>query len=289
MGIRARGGSDRSADRCGDELLAIGAFARRSGLSMKALRLYDRCGLLKPADVDPNNGYRRYHSSQLFMARLIEMLRWLDMPLTDIAEILSTPGERAAEILQTYWDGVERRIAGQRELVNLLRTSLLGGKSRFPRYQVHVRHVADQLVLTERSRVPREELEGWASEVKQRLTSTAWAYGGPSAELFIVYHGPVTKNSDGPVEVCVPIHSTPAAHDDAATRREPAHREAYTTITKAQFDLPLILSAYEAVQRWINDHGLTRTGPGREVYLPGVDINTAHLHDQVCDVAYPIE
>lgn len=234
---------------------------------MKALRLYDRCGLLKPADVDPNNGYRRYHSSQLFTARLIEMLRWLDMPLTDIAEILSTPGERAAEILQTYWDGVERRIAGQRELVNLLRTSLLGGKSRFPRYQVHVRHVADQLVLTERSRVPREELEGWASEV----------------------HGPVTKNSDGPVEVCVPILSTPAAHDDVVTRREPAHREAYTTITKAQFDLPLILSAYEAVQRWINDHGLIRTGPGREVYIPGVDINTAHLHDQVCDVAYPIE
>ena len=73
---------------------------------MKALRLYDRSGLLKPAAVDPSNGYRRYHASQLFMARLIEMLRWVDMPLTDIANIVSAPGERGAEILQSYRDGV---------------------------------------------------------------------------------------------------------------------------------------------------------------------------------------
>ncbi|MEQ7005729.1 MerR family transcriptional regulator [Actinopolymorpha sp. B17G11] len=278
-----------TADRSADERLTIGAFARRSGLSMRALRLYDRCGLLKPADVDPSNGYRRYHSSQLFTARLIEMLRWLDMPLTDIAEIVSAPGDGGAEILQSYWDRVERRIAGQRELVKLLRTSLLGGERRFAQYEVRVRDVADQLVITERTRVRREELKDWANEVKQRLTSSARAYGGPSADLFMVFHGPVTKDSDGPVEVCVPILSTPAAHDDVVTRREPAHREAYTTITKAQFDLPLILSAYESVQQWINDHELIRTGPGREVYITDVDINDADLDDHVCDVAYPVE
>ncbi|MET9023490.1 MerR family transcriptional regulator [Actinopolymorpha sp. NPDC004070] len=278
----------RSVDSSPDELLTIGAFARRSGLSMKALRLYDRCGLLKPADVDPGNGYRRYHASQLFTARLIEMLRWVDMPLTDIAEVVSAPGERGAEILQTYWDGVERRITGQRELVHHLRASILGGDHRFAGYEVRVRDVAEQLVLTECSRVRREELEGWADEVKRRLTSAARAYGGPSAELFVVFHGPVTKDNDGPVEVCVPIRYAPATHADATIRREPAHREAYTTITKAQFDMPQILSAYEAVQRWIDDHGLTRTGPGREVYIAGMDVDASDLDDQLCHVAYPI-
>jgi DNA-binding transcriptional MerR regulator len=43
-----------------DRLLSIGVFARRSRLSMKALRLYDRRGLLTPADVDPDTGYRRF-------------------------------------------------------------------------------------------------------------------------------------------------------------------------------------------------------------------------------------
>ena len=68
-----------------DRLLSIGAFARRSRLSLKALRLYDRLGLLKPADVDPENSYRRYRESQLATARLIVMLRRLDMPLAQVA------------------------------------------------------------------------------------------------------------------------------------------------------------------------------------------------------------
>src|SRR6185295_11666001 len=68
-----------------DLLLSIGVFARRSRLSMKALRLYDRLGLLKPADIDPASGYRRYRESQLATARLVVMLRRLDMPLAQVA------------------------------------------------------------------------------------------------------------------------------------------------------------------------------------------------------------
>ena len=39
-------------------LLSIGEFARLSRLSAKALRRYDQLGLLKPARVDPDSGYR---------------------------------------------------------------------------------------------------------------------------------------------------------------------------------------------------------------------------------------
>jgi protein phosphatase len=40
------------------DLLTIGAFARASRLSPKALRLYDELDLLRPARVDPDTGYR---------------------------------------------------------------------------------------------------------------------------------------------------------------------------------------------------------------------------------------
>jgi DNA-binding transcriptional MerR regulator len=48
-----------------ERTLTIGAFARRARLSPKALRLYDRLGILSPAAVDEHNGYRRYRESQL--------------------------------------------------------------------------------------------------------------------------------------------------------------------------------------------------------------------------------
>jgi len=38
--------------------MTTGEFSRRSQLSIKALRLYDRQGLLRPAVVDERNGYR---------------------------------------------------------------------------------------------------------------------------------------------------------------------------------------------------------------------------------------
>ena len=61
--------------------LSIGEFARVSGLTPKALRLYDELGLLPPADVDPRSGYRSYDPAQLGRARLVAWLRGLGMPL----------------------------------------------------------------------------------------------------------------------------------------------------------------------------------------------------------------
>ena len=100
-----------------DPLLSIGVFARRSRLSMKALRLYDRLGLLTPADVDPDSGYRRYRESQLTTARLVVMLRRMNMPLTQVAEVVAAPGSAGAERLAVYWlsayDGVAWWVSSQ--------------------------------------------------------------------------------------------------------------------------------------------------------------------------------
>jgi DNA-binding transcriptional MerR regulator len=46
-------------------LVSIGEFARLSRLSPKALRLYDELGLLVPAEVDAETGYRWYADTQL--------------------------------------------------------------------------------------------------------------------------------------------------------------------------------------------------------------------------------
>ena len=57
--------------------ISIGEFARRSRLSLKALRLYDDLGVLVPARVDQVSGYRYYDAAQLDEARLVVMLRQL--------------------------------------------------------------------------------------------------------------------------------------------------------------------------------------------------------------------
>jgi protein phosphatase len=109
------------------ELMTSGAFARASGLSRKALRLYDELGLLHPARVDPVTLYRFYEPGQLERARLVAWLRRLGMPLAVIRSVSGLPPARAAEELAAYWAAIEAETAARRELAVFL-IGYLSGK-----------------------------------------------------------------------------------------------------------------------------------------------------------------
>ncbi|HEX5541544.1 MAG TPA: MerR family transcriptional regulator [Micromonospora sp.] len=98
------------------DLLTIGAFAKATGLSAKALRFYDQLGLLRPAAVDSSNGYRYYHPDQLLQARTISRLREIEMPLADIRRVVALAPTAAAAEVAAYWEQVlaETTARGQR-------------------------------------------------------------------------------------------------------------------------------------------------------------------------------
>ncbi len=72
--------------------LQIGEFAELVGLSIPQLRRYDRLRLLEPAARSPGSGYRFYSRGQTGAARVIALLRSMDMPIADIHRILSGAG-----------------------------------------------------------------------------------------------------------------------------------------------------------------------------------------------------
>src|SRR5882757_4466816 len=96
-------GADPKMVVVSNEELSIGAFSRLTSLTQKALRVYERDELLVPARVDSHNGYRRYAAEQIHQARLIGLLRGLDMPLDDIRRLLSLDGGVASMQLVAWW------------------------------------------------------------------------------------------------------------------------------------------------------------------------------------------
>ena len=80
-----------------DDLMAIGEFSKRTGLSAKRLRTYASEGLLTPAAVDPLSGYRYYSPGQLADAALIEALRQASVPLADIRAFIRQPSRDALD------------------------------------------------------------------------------------------------------------------------------------------------------------------------------------------------
>jgi DNA-binding transcriptional MerR regulator len=279
-----------------EELLTIGAFAARARLSAKALRLYDRLGLLVPALVDEASGYRYYRADQVERARLVALLRQLDMPLARIAGVVGAEGADAAERLAAYWADVEARMAGQRTLAEYLRGRLSGRSSEmYGKFVVETVDVPAQVVITESRHTLADELPTWIGASLGRLEAAARECGGVTGAPFVVYHAEVSMESDGPAESCVPVADEAAARawaerDGRAWRTrvrvEPAARLAYTRITKAQVAHPQILAAFEAVEQWMAAQGLEMAGPCREIYF--ADWEAAGAEDPVCDVAFPV-
>ena len=97
--------------------MSIGEFARRSRLSPKALRLYDELGLLEPARVDDDSGYRYYSATQVDRARLIAVrCGSCRYPLAEIKSIVDLEPHAAAERIGEYWNATETRHADRRDL-----------------------------------------------------------------------------------------------------------------------------------------------------------------------------
>ncbi|MEV6103267.1 MerR family transcriptional regulator [Streptomyces sp. NPDC051940] len=112
--------------RGGAVLLTIGAFARAAGLSPKALRLYDELGLLPPAAVGGESGYRYYDPAQLERARLIAWLRRLGMPLERIRRVCDLPADAAAGEIAGYWEQVRAETEARGRLATFLVDYLTG-------------------------------------------------------------------------------------------------------------------------------------------------------------------
>ena len=67
----------------------IGDFSSMSKTTIKALRYYEKEGLLKPVYIDQNTGYRYYETSQLVEISKIISLRQIGLSIKDIKNILN--------------------------------------------------------------------------------------------------------------------------------------------------------------------------------------------------------
>ncbi|MER6988374.1 MerR family transcriptional regulator [Saccharopolyspora hirsuta] len=113
-----------------DELLSIGSFARRVGLTPSALRFYDDCGVLPPAHVDAVTGYRYYSPDQERRAVLLRRLRAAGVPLPEVGVVLDGTAEQARAVLTAHARRAQDVAAAAQSAIGEVLRSLPGGERR---------------------------------------------------------------------------------------------------------------------------------------------------------------
>jgi DNA-binding transcriptional MerR regulator len=127
-----------------EQELSIGDVARRTGLSVHALRFYEREGLMLSEQVARGTaGHRRYSPQEVYWLRICIKLRKSGMPLAKIrrfAELVREgPGNEPErlELLREQQRHVENQLAELRECLRII-TRKVG---------VYEQHLADGTAL----------------------------------------------------------------------------------------------------------------------------------------------
>lgn len=250
------------------DLLSIGRFSRVCRLSVKALRHYDELGLLRPALVDPQSGYRYYSVSQASEAERIRLLRSLDMPLDEVLEVLrADDAARVRGLLESHRQRLAARIEDAQRMSDFLLRLIEDEEAVMSSYTIQTKQLAAQQVLSLRRHTELKRI----GEVMGPAFGQLFAYLGrlgeaPAGPPLVLYHGEEFDESDIDLEIAVPVTRPLSGEGDLLGRELPA-AEAICTLHAGPYDE--ISTAYRALGEWMERNGKAPAGPAREIYLVG--------------------
>lgn len=239
-----------------ENLMPIGRFSASCRLSIKALRYYDEQGLLKPAFIDPDSGYRYYARHQARTAVIIGMLRSLGIPISAIREILAAGDEQLASLLMREQARLSQELARQQQALRSIER--LAREADLMPYQVAVR---DEPAC----RVARKTV---STSVDMMLGDSADAIYAVFALLGTDMADPVMCINEAPdKQGRMVVHACVGTSVESAVSIEiveiPAARVVWLTHRGAYEELGI---AYHTLAAWIQEHGHQQTGAMREIY-----------------------
>lgn len=120
-------------------MFRIGDFSKISRVTIKTLRYYDKIGLLKPAFIDVNTGYRYYTEEQILKIHAILSYKKAGLSNAEINRLLSEPYAQK-ELLAVCKERLQKEVAELTDRISYIEKLL--GRQEFVEYEVSVKNVS---------------------------------------------------------------------------------------------------------------------------------------------------
>jgi DNA-binding transcriptional MerR regulator len=246
-------------------LLTIGDFSRMTHLSIKALRHYHDVGLLEPAEIDRDSGYRRYEAAQVPVAQVIRRFRDLGMPVDEVRAVLDAPDvETRNRVIVAHLERMEEQLAQTQATVASLRTVLDAPRAALP---VEFRSVGATPALVVRQVVTAADIEQWwfdaFRDLRKALDESGERRAGPDGCL---YPGEMFEFEEGEMVAYVPVSGRPELSGRVQFELLPPVELAVTVHEGGYGDLD---RTYGSLGTVVNERAVGVEGPIREHYLVG--------------------
>lgn len=264
----------------------IGLFSKINKVTIKTLRYYDEVGLLRPAFVDEENGYRYYTSDQLPDLHRILALRQIGFSIDEILLILK--GLDVSSVFEKRKQELEKNIVESQQQLSQITHYLAKMKGDFSmEYEVVLKELPEVIVFSARMVIPDynyyfeivPKIGEEVSKANPELKCTVPEY------CFVIYHDGEYKEKDIDIEFCQAVTSygkeTESIKFKKIEKVEKAacvyHKGPYRTIGKA----------YAHLYKWIEDNGYLPSDNPRESYINGI-WNKEDENDWLTELQVPV-
>lgn len=244
-------------------MLKIGEFSSLAHISIKALRHYDDLGLLRPAHVDAETGYRYYSVSQLPRLHRILALRDLGFPLDRIADALDegVTADSLRGMLLLRRTEQETQVREEQERLDRLKAllELIEQEGRMTN-DVVLKSVEGQWIASLREKIPAYRVIG---SLFGKFYGAFHPRGGEGHSIAL-FHDSEYREQDVEAEVGVCLRQAVEMQEPLRCYQLPPATVA-SVVHHGAFNR--IGAAYGELLRWIEVNGYHPSGATREIFL----------------------
>lgn len=263
-------------------MLKIGEFSKLSQLTVKALRFYEKEGLLIPSSVDDKTGYRFYTTDQLNDASLIKSYRQLGLTIEEIKEILNGFDKR--QILASKI----KQLSDQRQNIDL-RLSIIKHilEDEQMKYQVTEKVIPECIVYYADLVIDNY------SDMMSKIPEIGMEVGSLNPDLkclvpdycFCEYLDGEYKESDIHLRYNQAVDKM-GKESDLIKFKKLEEVKVLSIFHKGSYDT--LGEAYSFILKYIEDNGYKINGPFRESYIDGI-WNKETPDEWLSEIQIPIE
>lgn len=198
-------------------MLKISDFSKLTHVSVRMLRYYDTQGLLKPAFIDPENGYRLYEAKQVPILQKIILLRDLNFSVSEISFLLNHWEEESLTLeFKKKIKEIHASIAASKLQVKQLNSALEHIKTNELEqyYNVTIKTIPEYPVISLRRRVSSYFDEGllW-KELSEYVKQNHIEIDHSARNNIALYHDNEYLDTGIDIEVCLIVHRLKESKD----------------------------------------------------------------------------
>lgn len=252
------------AEKTADHLYRIGLFAQMNRITVKALRFYEEQGLLLPARIDEESGYRYYTMRQMEPLHRILALKEAGFTIEDMKRLDASGDERS--FLLRKKNAILEKIAQLTLQLSKIDGYLMAGGNSLSA-PVMVKTIPETVCAVMRRRIDSyDALFDIMPEMGGYMEDAGCVCALPEY-CFTRYLEPGFQEAQILVEVCEAVTEQKADRGCLRFRTIPETRAACIYHKGSYRDFP---KTYEVILRYIEENGYEICGNIRESYIDGV-------------------